>query len=436
MKRISRRAFIGRTSALTLGLSRMGKLFGRPSRIQAEKSKVWVIKDDLVLDEQNHIRTDRIQGMVDKGIRSMTGIQDIGEAWKSLFPEITLDKVVSIKINCLFELSSHPETAYAIANGLQQMNFGGSPFPANHIIIWDRSDWDITQNGGYTINAGSHGVRCIGSDHSGYGYTSENYKVSSSNQKLSRILTEHTDYLVNLCVLKDHSISQVTFSLKNHYGTCHNPDGLHGNSCDPYIAALNALEPIHGKQMLCICDAIFAVRSGGPGGYPQVTPRRLVFGQDPVAHDTVCLDILNEYRSTKIRMPRHIATAANSTYALGTNDNTQIERMDIDISTQTRVDTEDHSPESYRFLTNYPNPFNGQTILSFRLEHEETVEIDILDIQGRMICTLFRGSKGTGLNQIRWDGRNSKGLPVAGGIYLARIRSGRFQQSIRMQLLK
>lgn len=41
------------------------------------------------------------------------------------------------------------------------------------------------------------------------------------------------------------------------------------------------------KQVINICDALFGVVSGGPGGYPQEVPKSMIFSRDPVAHDRV-----------------------------------------------------------------------------------------------------------------------------------------------------
>ncbi|MFC1569141.1 DUF362 domain-containing protein [bacterium] len=436
MNSINRRRFIKNTSTGLFGFSWMARLFGTGQNRTDIKSKVVVVKDQNILNNQNKIQADKAQDMMDAGIKSLTGIDDVGKAWKSIFPNISSEKVISIKVNCLFALSSHPEIAYAIANGLQQMNVNGASFPANNIIIWDRSDWDLTSHGGYTINTGSEGVLVVGTNHSGFGYTSQTYNVKGSTQRISKILTDHSDYLINLCVLKDHGTADVTFSMKNHYGTCNDPGSLHGSRCNPYIPALNKLSPILDKQVLSICDALFAIRSGGPSGYPQVTPKQLIFSQDPVAHDTICLDILNEYRNTPINMPAHISTAASAAYQLGTNDRNQIERIDINSDISSSVQANSVSPMDFQLFQNYPNPFNGQTTLSYRINKSEQIRIEILDIQGRPVRTLFDGTKNAGFHQLQWDGKNQNYQPIPSGVYLAKIQGNQSQQTIRMQLLK
>ena len=436
MKLINRRRFILNGSAGVLSLPWLNRLFGKENIRTADRSQVVVIRDAQVLNQQNVIQADRVQDMTDAGIRTLTGIGDVGDAWKSLFPGISDHSVISIKVNCLFPLSSHPEVAYAVANGLQRMQVNGNPFPANQIIIWDRTDSDLTGNGGYTINTGSEGVRVAGTSHSGFGYDTQLSNIGGSTQNISRILTDHSDYLINLCVMKDHGIADVTFSMKNHYGTCSHPGGLHGNRCNPYIPALNRIASISDKQVLCICDALFAIRSGGPGGYPQVAPKRLIFSLDPVAHDTICLNILNTYRNTAIPMPEHIATAASDAYQLGTNDLNRIDRVDVDLNAASTVRKTAETASDFQLFRNYPNPFNTQTLLSYRIHKSGSVIMDICNVRGRQVRKLFDGLKSPGFYQIPWDGRDQDHQDLPSGLYLARLRTRSHTQTIRMQLLK
>lgn len=184
--------------------------------------------------------------MMDEGIRQLTGINDIGEAWKSFFPGITQNKVISIKLNCIARqdnasgLASHPEVIYSIVNGLTKMQVDGNPFPAENIIIWDRSEFEMERSG-FVINKGESGVKCYGTryeimrqgeDSGGYS-TEVSYSVAGVQQYLSKILVDEIDYLINTCLLKDHAYSGVTLSLKNHYGTCWAPLKMHGGYCNP-----------------------------------------------------------------------------------------------------------------------------------------------------------------------------------------------------------
>jgi uncharacterized protein (DUF362 family) len=297
------------------------------------------------------------QAMVDEGICRLTGLDNIGEAWKSLFSSITQNKVISIKVNCLGRggfrlvpsnnnsLATHPEVAYSVAKSLTHMQFDGYPFPEENIIIWDRSDIELS-NAGYTINKSGSGIHCYGttqnlSNNTIDKYMAEAYDVNGTAIHFSKIV-EKSDFIINLSVLKVHGNAGVTLSLKNLYGTIDiNPEmvSLHSTNSDPAIAQLNNIDIIRNKQVVCICDAIYGLVSGGPTGPPQVTPNKLIFSKDPVAIDTIGTKLLREHgmSSSLERIAKHIATAAREPYNRGTNDLNRIDLVQVDITKSNAV---------------------------------------------------------------------------------------------------
>jgi len=49
--------------------------------------------------------------------------------------------------------------------------------------------------------------------------------------------------------------------------------------------------------------------------------------------------------------------------------------------------------------------------------------IEIYDIQGKRIKSLFNGSKSPGLNTVSWDGKTENGIDAASGIYFYRLKT-------------
>jgi uncharacterized protein (DUF362 family) len=386
---------------------------------------------------KNKITIEVAQSMMDRGITALTGITDVGEAWRSLFPVLTRQTVINIKVNTLFNTSfTHPEITQCAVNGLTRMQVDGQAFPQENIIIWDNSSGLLT-SAGYKINHSTTGVRCFGTDGN---YQSSNVKVHTSNQRISKILTDMSDYMINLSMLKSHSMAGVSFSMKNHLGTINNPGGLHGSDdkCDPFIPALNALEPIRTKQKLLICDGIFATRSGGPGGAPTDKPCKLVFGFDPVAFDYVCLQLLKDLgmTNTYINKASHINTAASAPYNLGTNDPVQINVIDLDTTNVNYDNDNNRLPRTCNLFQNFPNPFNSRTTLSFTIANPTDVRIDIFDINGQLVNTLAEGRYRDGNYSVQWNGTTTAGQNVASGTYLCRLTAGDFTRTIRMQLVQ
>jgi hypothetical protein len=69
------------------------------------------------------------------------------------------------------------------------------------------------------------------------------------------------------------------------------------------------------------------------------------------------------------------------------------------------------------------NPFAGATTISYRLNHDAEVRLNVLDMAGRRVATLLSGWKAAGAHQVSWDGRDAGGSPVGSGVYLVRMET-------------
>ncbi|MBA7692377.1 hypothetical protein ES703_100944 [subsurface metagenome] len=99
--------------------------------------------------------------------------------------------------------------------------------------------------------------------------------------------------------------------------------------------------------------------------------------------------------------------------------------------------TTSHStPDHYRLLQNYPNPFNRATTLRFELPHTTSVRLTIYDLQGREIIRLVDGKIPAGMQKFIWHGYNATGRELPSGLYIARIVTPEYSESIKMLLLK
>lgn len=68
-----------------------------------------------------------------------------------------------------------------------------------------------------------------------------------------------------------------------------------------------------------------------------------------------------------------------------------------------------------------PNPFNPATTLRLDLPHDATVCLAVFDARGRQVRLLVDGDVlAAGAHDLRWDGRDGAGRPLAAGTYLAR----------------
>lgn len=93
-------------------------------------------------------------------------------------------------------------------------------------------------------------------------------------------------------------------------------------------------------------------------------------------------------------------------------------------------------PTSYVLYSNYPNPFNSGTTLSFDAPKTEHVELSVLNILGQQIATIFSGEAQSGRNSFLWDGTNAKGVHVASGVYIYRLKTSSTVIAKKMVILK
>ncbi|HPI74587.1 MAG TPA: FlgD immunoglobulin-like domain containing protein, partial [bacterium] len=94
------------------------------------------------------------------------------------------------------------------------------------------------------------------------------------------------------------------------------------------------------------------------------------------------------------------------------------------------------APEAYALHANYPNPFNGTTVIPFAMQKEEAASLAIYDLHGRLVKQLIRGKVGPGLHTITWDGTDASGRQAASGVYLVRLHTPSFQQTRQAVYLK
>ena len=95
------------------------------------------------------------------------------------------------------------------------------------------------------------------------------------------------------------------------------------------------------------------------------------------------------------------------------------------------------TPSEYILFQNFPNPFNPVTNIYYSLKKNSVVTLEIFDILGRKIKSLFTNeNQDAGLHNVKWNGTNNLGIKVASGIYIYQIRTSNFISSKKMILMK
>ena len=98
-------------------------------------------------------------------------------------------------------------------------------------------------------------------------------------------------------------------------------------------------------------------------------------------------------------------------------------------------------PAETELLHNYPNPFNPETWIPYRLAEDAFVTLTIYDQTGQVVRTIDVGHQIASVYESRskaiyWDGRNGLGEQVASGVYFYHLSAGDYSATRKMLILK
>ena len=111
----------------------------------------------------------------------------------------------------------------------------------------------------------------------------------------------------------------------------------------------------------------------------------------------------------------------------------------IAIQGATLVSLKEHNelPRKLDLSQNYPNPFNPSTNIQFTLVKTEKVKLEVYDVLGRKVKTLYNDIALAGLNTVKWNGRNNHNIQMSSGIYFYRLETeSGFIKTMKMVLVK
>ena len=99
------------------------------------------------------------------------------------------------------------------------------------------------------------------------------------------------------------------------------------------------------------------------------------------------------------------------------------------------------TPTETQLLANYPNPFNPETWIPYRLAEDAFVTLTIYDQAGQVVRTIDVGYQVAAAYERRskaiyWDGRNQVGETVASGVYFYHLSAGDYSATRKMLILK
>jgi hypothetical protein len=95
------------------------------------------------------------------------------------------------------------------------------------------------------------------------------------------------------------------------------------------------------------------------------------------------------------------------------------------------IKNENINPISYSLLQNYPNPFNPSTTIKFSIQKDNLVTLKIYNLLGQEVATLVNTELKAGLHTYNFNASR-----LSTGVYFYTIKSGSFNQTKKMLLLK
>ena len=119
------------------------------------------------------------------------------------------------------------------------------------------------------------------------------------------------------------------------------------------------------------------------------------------------------------------------TMSIADQVNTQIQEMLNNMELEVENNYNSHISYNYKITNFYPNPFNPVLIINFDIPFAGVTQIDILDISGAQIETLYSGFLQSGSHELKW---NAKSKPS--GVYLVSLKSSDQNLTEKVVLLK
>jgi len=275
-------------------------------------SQVFAVRGKGVVSPAGEVLASKLNEMLRRGLALVSGTADAVDGVRSRFD--AADRV-GIKVNTIGgrRISTRPEVPLGLAGWLTR-----SGIPAKNILVWDRTNHEL-EEAGYKLSDDRNGLKIFGTDTAGAGYETEINSHLNIGSLFSTLQTRFVTASISLAILKDHGLAGVTASLKNYFGTIHNPNKYHDHRCDPYVAELFDSAGVKTKHRLSIVDALVVQYHRGPSFHPQWADASglLFFSADPVAADFAGWQWIEKLRAQKGlpslkeegREPLYLATA-------------------------------------------------------------------------------------------------------------------------------
>ncbi len=112
--------------------------------------------------------------------------------------------------------------------------------------------------------------------------------------------------------------------------------------------------------------------------------------------------------------------------------------LDGYIGLKTGIFENNSLPAEFALKQNYPNPFNPVTTIDYTIPSGNSgrVRLDIYDMRGGLVRTLFDTQGSPGTYSAAWDGKDEHGDRISSGMYMYSLQAGKHVITRKMLLVK
>lgn len=93
-------------------------------------------------------------------------------------------------------------------------------------------------------------------------------------------------------------------------------------------------------------------------------------------------------------------------------------------------------PSVLKIDSNFPNPFNPETTISYSIPKDGKVRVSVYNLRGQKVKQLLNEHIIAGRHKVVWDGTNSHGQYVSSGLYFVKISHSNINRLHKMMLMK
>jgi uncharacterized protein (DUF362 family) len=311
-----------------------------PLTVPGKITKVSAKGDFASIMQPNQLwpKPEIAKSVLEKALMELTGATNINTAMARF---IHKDDVVAIKVNGIagqkgtYTMATNYEVILPVVEAVLALGV-----PANKITVYEQFP-DFLNGTRINLRKWKLPEGVLTGTHNNSDHKMPDIKIYQGiKTKYARIFTDATA-VINVTMIKDHSISGYTGTMKNiTHGNVNNPHEHHASQASPQIAMLYNHPIVTSRVRLHITDAFKVMYDKGPldkDPKTRIPHGALYVCTDPIAMDTMGVKILNDERKARNlpslkdagREPRYIQTGAD--LGLGIHDLNQIRMQTFEV---------------------------------------------------------------------------------------------------------